>query len=98
MVSLFGEYTLEECGAILLSIMFYDKTGGTQPIPKKLAEVIEKDSATRALFQSYMEKTAATSKGRVNKHKRKKTCQKLKSKQSKGHPLQKADVLKSQYL
>ena len=52
--------------------MFYDKTGGTQPIPKKLAEVIEKDSATRALFQSYMEKTAATSKGRVNKHKRKK--------------------------
>ena len=34
--TLYEEYTLEETGAIFLSLMFYDRTGGTQPLPKDL--------------------------------------------------------------
>ena len=66
---LYEEYTLEESGAILLGLMFYDRTGGTQPLPKDLEEIIDKDRATRTLFVTLMDKTAAATKEWINKHK-----------------------------
>ena len=65
----YEEYTLEETGAILLGLMFYDRTGGTQPLPKDLEEIIDKDRATRTLFITFMDKTAAATKEWINKHK-----------------------------
>ena len=67
--TLYEEYTLEESGAILLGLMFYDRTGGTQPLPKDLETVIDKDRATRTLFITLMDKTAAATKEWINKHK-----------------------------
>ncbi len=67
--TLYEEYTLEEAGAILLGLMFYDRTGGTQPLPKDLEEIIDKDRATRTLFVTLMDKTAAATKEWINKHK-----------------------------
>lgn len=67
--TLYEEYTLEESGAILLGLMFYDRTGGTQPLPKDLEEIIDKDRATRTLFVTLMDKTAAATKEWINKHK-----------------------------
>ena len=67
--TLHEEYTLEESGAILLGLMFYDRTGGTQPLPKDLETVIDKDRATRTLFITLMDKTAAATKEWINKHK-----------------------------
>lgn len=66
---MYEEYTLEESGAILLGLMFYDRTGGTQPLPKDLEEIIDKDRATRTLFVTLMDKTAAATKEWINKHK-----------------------------
>lgn len=71
--TLHDEYTLEEAGAILLGLMFYDRTGGTLPLPDDIAKVIDSDRATRSLFRTYMEKTAAGSKEWINKHKLKNT-------------------------
>lgn len=71
--TLHEEYTLEEAGAILLGLMFYDRTGGTLPLPDDIAKVIDSDRATRSLFRTYMEKTAAGSKEWINKHKLKNT-------------------------
>ena len=51
--TLYEEYTLEETGAIFLSLMFYDRTGGTQPLPKDLETIIDRDRATRTLFTTY---------------------------------------------
>ena len=69
----YEEYTLEETGAILLSLMFYDRTGGTQPLPKDLETIIDRDRATRTLFTTYMEKTAAATREWINRHKLKDT-------------------------
>lgn len=67
--TLYEEYTLEESGAILLGLIYYDRTGGTQPLPKDLETVIDKDRATRTLFITLMDKTAAATKEWINKHK-----------------------------
>ncbi len=67
--TLYEEYTLEESGAILLGLIYYDRTGGTQPLPKDLESVIDKDRATRTLFITLMDKTAAATKEWINKHK-----------------------------
>lgn len=66
---LYGDFTLEESGAILLGLMFYDKTGGTLPLPEDLEKVIDSDRATKSIFRTYMEKTASASKEWINKHK-----------------------------
>lgn len=66
---LYGDFTLEESGAILLGLMFYDKTGGTKPLPEDLEKVIDSDRATKSIYRTYMEKTAAASKDWINKHK-----------------------------
>ena len=66
---LYGDFTLEESGAILLGLMFYDKTGGTMPLPEDLEKIIDSDRATKSIYRTYMEKTAAASKDWINKHK-----------------------------
>ena len=71
--TLYEEYTLEETGAIFLSLIFYDRTGGTQPLPKDLETIIDRDRATRTLFTTYMEKTAAATREWINRHKLKDT-------------------------
>ena len=81
--TLHDEYTLEEAGAILLALMFYDGTGGTQPLPKDLADMIDKDRATRSIFRTYMEKTAAGTRDWINKHKLKYTPDKEETKPAK---------------
>ncbi len=84
---LYEEYTLEESGAILLGLMFYDRTGGTQPLPKDLEEIIDKDRATRTLFVTLMDKTAAATKEWINKHK-------LKNKEEKGNEDEEKEEIK----
>ena len=65
---LFEEFSLEEAGAVLLGLIFYDKTGGALPLPKSLEEVIESNLAAKILFRTYVEKVEAASKEWINRH------------------------------
>ena len=65
---LFEEFSLKESGAILLGLIFYDKTGGALPLPKSLEEVIESNLAAKILFRTYVEKVEAASKEWINRH------------------------------
>ena len=62
------DFSLEEAGAILLAILFYDRTHGEEEIPDDLMEVINRDRATKHIFLEYTNKTAACTRNWLNIH------------------------------
>lgn len=62
------DFSLEEAGAILLAILFYDRTHGEEEIPADLMEVINRDRATKHIFLEYTNKTAACTRNWLNIH------------------------------
>lgn len=62
------DFSLEEAGAILLAILFYDRTHGEEEIPSDLMEVINRDRATKHIFLEYTNKTAACTRNWLNIH------------------------------
>ena len=62
------DFSLEEAGAILLAILFYDRTHGEEEIPADLMEVINRDRATKHIFLEYTHKTAACTRNWLNIH------------------------------
>ena len=71
------DFSLEEAGAILLAILFYDRTHGEEEIPADLMEVINRDRATKHIFLEYTNKTAACTRNwlMARENKKKKTHQ-----------------------
>lgn len=66
-------FTLEEAGAILLGLIYYDKVGGSEPLPEDIEEVIDTERGRKVVFQTYTEKIAAATKEWINRHKLKAT-------------------------
>jgi len=50
---------LETSGALLLSILFYDCTGGSKAIPSKYMKVLKKNPSAMVLLDTYIPATAA---------------------------------------
>ena len=72
------DYSLEESGALLLGLIYYDMTGGAKPLPKDIENVITKGRATRIIFKTYADKIAAASKMWINRHKLQRSLEELK--------------------
>lgn len=60
---------LETAGALLLSILFYDCTGGTKAIPAKYMKVLKKNPSAMVLLDTYIPATAAATRQWINRHK-----------------------------
>ena len=60
---------LETAGALLLSILFYDCTGGTKAIPSKYMKVLKKNPSAMVLLDTYIPATAAATRQWINRHK-----------------------------
>ena len=60
---------LETSGALLLSILFYDCTGGTKAIPSKYMKVLKKNPSAMVLLDTYIPATAAATRQWINRHK-----------------------------
>lgn len=60
---------LETAGALLLSILFYDCTGGTKAIPAKYMKVLKKNPSAMVLLDTYIPTTAAATRQWINRHK-----------------------------
>ena len=66
-------FTLEEAGAILLGLIYYDKVGGSEPLPEDIEKLIDPERGRKVVFLTYTEKIAAASKEWINRHKLKST-------------------------
>ena len=66
-------FTLEEAGAILLGLIYYDKVGGSEPLPEDIEKLIDSERGRKVVFQTYTEKIAAATKEWINRHKLKAT-------------------------
>lgn len=71
---LINSVDLECAGAVLLAVLYYDRTGGSKPIPAKLMKVIRKNKAACVLLDTFLERTAAASREWINRHKLKNTA------------------------
>ena len=60
---------LETGGALLLSILFYDCTGGSKAIPSKYMKVLKKNPSAMVLLDTYIPATAAATRQWINRHK-----------------------------
>lgn len=60
---------LEESGCLLLALLYYDRYGGSRPLPTDLQERLESDRALKMTFVSMQDKLAASSRKWINQHK-----------------------------
>lgn len=60
---------LEESGCLLLALLYYDRYGGSRPLPTDLQERLESDRALKMTFVSMQDKLAASTRKWLNKHK-----------------------------
>lgn len=60
--------SVEEAGTLLLALLYYDKFGGSKPLPEGLQERLESDRAMTMIFLSFMDKLAASSREWINRH------------------------------
>ena len=57
----------------MLGLIYYDKVGGSEPLPEDIEEVIDTERGRKVVFQTYTEKIAAATKEWINRHKLKAT-------------------------
>ena len=60
--------SLEESGCLLLALLYYDKFGGSKPLPSDLQERLESDRTLTITFLTLQEKLAASSRKWINQH------------------------------
>lgn len=60
---------LEESGCLLLALLYYDRYGGSRPLPTDLQERLESDRALKMTFVSMQDKLAASTRKWLNQHK-----------------------------
>ena len=60
---------VETAGALLMSILFYDCTGGTKAIPPKYMKLLKKNPTAMVLLDTYIPATAAATRQWINRHK-----------------------------
>ena len=65
---LYDMCSLEESGCFLLARLYYDKFGGSKPLPADLQERLESDRALTMTYLTLQEKLAASSRKWINRH------------------------------
>ena len=61
--------SFEESGCLLLTLLYYDRYGGSKPLPTDLQERLESDRALTMMFISLQDKLASASRKWLNMHK-----------------------------
>lgn len=60
--------SFEESGCLLLALLYYDRYGGSKPLPADLQERLESDRALTMMFISLQDKLSASSRKWINQH------------------------------